>query len=755
MFHAWIARIVVGVVSLASGSANAADGTAGLDELASRILPIVQQAQRLDAQVRASGRDYLSEDEALVRYQDNVYAFILADHRKAAEGFFGLVTTGALLELGLHTDAEWYLAESLFELDNYLTAEGRYLAIMEAPRHPFREDAVGRLLELYSESGDLVAFEAFYANQVGRGGFATSPKIRYAVAKSRYDQGDVARAVEEFGKIRPGPVWYAKAQYWLGAIHVVDGRLDDAVLRFQAAADQSVDSVEARDVVDLAWLALGRIAYERGQLLEALEFYNRVSAESTFTPDKYYELVWTAIRREEWQDALNSIDIFLLAYPEHEYSAQLQLVRGQLHMQIASRTDGFRRDDSFTAALGAFEAVVDAYAPVRDRFRSLSDSESDPSAYLEQVVYLEAGGREALPSFALSMMRSDPELSRAISVFAQLGAQERDLAVSERLVEELQSVLRDNGGLANLGRLRVDAGLYRASNLEAELDLLAAEEAWLLNGGAPPARSSVVQALARDREALLARVTAFSESVDRGQAAFNERESAMSGARAQVVAARTTVNEHAAAADGLRLDLASSSALDARLLKLEQARKRLADHEAALAALEGRSGATRVVVEPGLVSALSDQHTSYLGLRAGSGGNEGERLDRMFADVERVNALLDHVDGSLESVVASETARIRARFDIEVQEVATQRRELGLARGAGEAVSVALTREGFGRLEDFFSQSVLKADSGIIDVYWAQKLQTADEIDRAKRERNKLLEELEARFTLIRQKIGE
>jgi hypothetical protein len=64
-----------------------------------------------------------------------------------------------------------------------------------------------------------------------------------------------------------------------------------------------------------------------------------------------------------------------------------------------------------------------------------------------------------------------------------------------------------------------------------------------------------------------------------------------------------------------------------------------------------------------------------------------------------------------------------------------------------------LTKDGFGRLEDFFAESVLKADMGIVDVFWSQKLEVSDEIVRVKEEKSELLSELERRFSLIRQKL--
>ena len=66
---------------------------------------------------------------------------------------------------------------------------------------------------------------------------------------------------------------------------------------------------------------------------------------------------------------------------------------------------------------------------------------------------------------------------------------------------------------------------------------------------------------------------------------------------------------------------------------------------------------------------------------------------------------------------------------------------------------MSLTRSGFARMEDFFADSVLKAEMGIIDVYWARKLEIADQRERIQDERNMLVAELERRFAIIRQKM--
>ena len=49
----------------------------------------------------------------------------------------------------------------------------------------------------------------------------------------------------------------------------------------------------------------------------------------------------------------------------------------------------------------------------------------------------------------------------------------------------------------------------------------------------------------------------------------------------------------------------------------------------------------------------------------------------------------------------------------------------------------------------------MRADMGIVDVYWARKLQVSDKIDELNRERTDLLMDLEWRFETLYAKVKE
>jgi len=117
-----------------------------------------------------------------------------------------------------------------------------------------------------------------------------------------------------------------------------------------------------------------------------------------------------------------------------------------------------------------------------------------------------------------------------------------------------------------------------------------------------------------------------------------------------------------------------------------------------------------------------------------------------------------HLGGAVSGAASADPAAygaLRAQYDQQVADVSSERADYESTLGEARQVALALTRGGFGRLEQFFADSVLKADMGIVDVFWAQKLEVSDELVRVRGEKDAALADLERRFQLIDDKMGE
>ena len=751
---------VIALVLALTAPAFAADVSSDLDIVAETVDQLLRRSKVLEEQLRP-GATYINEAAAIQRFQDNVYLYMVGEYPLAAEGFFTLVTAGALGDAGLHRDAEWYLADSLYAMNNFDTAELRFKVLVEDGQHPFRDDAVRRLLELYAKQARTDDFYALYESEVLRGRVQATDVVVYSVGKAFFAQGEYTQARVELSKVISESPWYGKSQYILGAIDVAEERLDDSIALFERASNASIETVEDQQVHDLAQLAMGRVNFELGDYEKSVEAYQRVSGESEYNDARLFELVWTYIKLEEWIEALRAAELFLITFPQHENTAEIRLLQGHLHMAQVHYDD----------ALIEYENVVQEYGPVKEQFGALANA-ADNSTQLREIRDLSAGGTSSeLPAFAVAMMLADPDLSRAIGVFGELAKQQSDIEISESLIRELRGVLASDQGIGGFEEMRYDAVLASNQAAEQALMLLEIEEEWLLDN-LPVNQRGRVSPLRARRLALIgaARDSAF--QVEAAREALERHKMGVRRVRRDTASVIDLAAEHQKEIDTLRgslddpklnLDQITREAVLEDLVFLEKelrvARSGLDVLDIELSRLKSPEESKAIVHNTApvgeLLAEIEKLRHDYSDVRPGNRLVEtSERVDSLHHSLTAVHLRLAKVMNGLEDVERSELEHLRARFEKEVQEVASQRVAMERTLKDAEIVSLELTRDGFGRLEDFFAESVLKADMGIIDVYWAQKLATIDEIDRIKAEKEQLLTELQRRFALIRDKMG-
>ncbi len=720
---------------------GAAEITAATDELEDDVAP---------------GRGFITSAQATERFQDYVFLFMTKDYEAAAEGFFTLVTTAALSNAGLHRDAEWYLAESLFFMENLATAEARYQVIADDMQHPFRDDAVRRLLELYASSGQVQAFYALYEQEIVQGRVRPSDLITYAVAKAFYRSDDYPAARKNFEDLGPDSPFHGKALYFLGALEVAEGKLDTAIPFFQAATERSLETLEDQQVHDLSWLALGRIYYEQQRYPEAEESYNKIAGDSQFLADQLYELTWTFVKQEQFKEAGNSVEIFLLAYSDHQYAAQLKVLQGHLHMMQE------RHDEALTQ----YEQVIVEYTPIRKQFAELAVSNDDPAKYFERIIQLDesTGTPEGLPPFAVAMMLSDTDLSRSLTVYRELERQRRNVVISEGLIVELEEVLGSSAGIGGFDQLRYDVQLNQSLGKEFMLDLLQAEESYLSANGASSAKLGALEKKRKETSDLLTgagqqreireaegqkRLQAVREDLEKVQEELRRLQQEEGGIRKDFVAREATLDPEEEAEIERRL-----ADITEEIAAMTERAQELQDEENTIAQDAASDGLDQEVAKA--ILALRDE---YKGARRGVSAADSrqvfDRIDGLWTALRHDQSRLVKLRNRIETTESSEMGRIRQKFNYEVREVAAQRELLDKTMLEAQEVSIGLTRAGFGRLEDFFAESVLKADMGVVDVYWAEKLDVADQKAKVQEEKAALMSDLEARFNLIRQKLNQ
>lgn len=735
----WSAALLLATVTRAAWAGPDEE----LDTIDAGIADVASRSQ--DILARARPGSYLTTEEAITRFQDYLFLHLIGQHPPAAEGFFALVTTGVLTDAGMHRDAEWYLAESLVGMGNLQTAATRFQVIVDDPRHPFRPDAVRRLLEIYATTEDRERFKKLYDAEIVTGKVETTGLITYSLAKSFYLQGDRASARSYFGQVPAENEWAGRARYFLGVMDVEDRDLAAATATFTDVAARSVQTPDDRRVHDLALLALGRIAYDQKDFPRAYEAYTAISNDSEYQDQKLYETVWTSIRRSDWRDALNNVEIFLLAFPDHQNAAQLRLLQGHLNFQ----------QDLWLDALSSYEQVIRDYEPIRDRFASLAGDGPESAAAVD--AFLRAGAASPdLPEYALALMRSDPELGRTLRAFGDLAVQRDDIEASEGLIEELRAFVLGSGAASSVDRMVMDAHFYRTRLLGFRIQTLEIEEKWLGDSS-----------LAAKRRELEARWKSLDAIVGGGAAQLDAFERSLGDLRAEIDNARREISTCDTRIGELEAALRIAPAVDkARLTaELEAERSKRSDADARIA--DANRKITEVVV-PQVVATMPAGEIASLGaavddlarqLASGRGGKAdtptATRIDAAHNSARTAFGQIGDAFASIEQNAEGELGAVRERFDQEVANVAQERTDYERTLTQAQTISRDVTRAGFGRLEDFFGGSVLKADMGIVDVYWSQKLETDDELLAVREDKDAALADLDRRFEIIREKLGE
>ena len=757
----------MGALFLLSGPVFAADATTDrLDRLEAQVV----SAEQSLAQVKADVTDragFLGAEEARRRFEDGVYHYLVGDYDKAAKTFFTLVESGALDPSDvLLSDSQYYLGECLFELGNFALAEEAFQEIIdEGPAHPFFRDGVRRQLELYGLTGQGKKFYALYDRYIVTGRVEPTDLVKYTVGKSFYRQEEMVRAKSMLGEIPTSSMYYGRAHYLLGAILVREGSFGDAMVEFEKASAISVDTPEDREVVDLANLALGRLAYETSDLVASAEYYQRIDRNSRYFADALYEVGWTFIKQGDYQQALQSVEIFLLAYPEHRYTAQLKLLQGHLNMKEAE----------YESALVNYEEVVAEYTPVHDAIRSIEQDAMQPMEWFGTIVELESLDRyygSDIPGYAVEMLAADPEVARAVEVQRDLNHQKAEIEASEQLIVELKTAFAGgDDAISSFQEGRRELNRLDLEVLRLKGELLQIEESWLL-ASLPENLHAEVRALRSEREDLI--TSDGSRAREDASALASEYQKKADRIQQDAAKVAIQVEELSAQSKDLRSKL-GSAALDeeqrrevgARLSEvdgdLDHARSELDSLTRERDDLERLAREQRDAADDAgaavMIAGYDKLHGDLSALRRHVTTSDRtvvtSRIDGIWRRLDTVDSTGESIASRMGSLEATELSTLRRRLDEETRNVADQRREYTSRSITANTLADEVTRDGFNALGDEFAHSVLKADKGIVDVYWVRKVSVSEEREALGKEQEALLRELDGRFRLIRQGMPE
>jgi hypothetical protein len=212
-----------------------------------------------------------------------------------------------------------------------------------------------------------------------------------------------------------------------------DARFVQAIEQFRKVTRIPATTPEQEHVVDLAWMAIGRLFYETNNYLDAVEAYSHVGRNSPEFSTTLYELAWVFVRLGDFSRAQRALEVLTITDPNN-----LELADGSL-----LRADLMLRSGDFQNALNLYRNVREHFDPIRKSVDDFLASTSDPAVYYDKLTADEAtmATETKLPKVVLEWAREQAEDQHVFGMIDDV-TRSRDLVKrSRKLAVKLDAVL--------------------------------------------------------------------------------------------------------------------------------------------------------------------------------------------------------------------------------------------------------------------------------------------------------------------------
>lgn len=357
-------------------------------------------------------------------------------------------------------DATFLLAEAYFESQQYLSARRHFRELIDRGAQPSAVAYVGRalsrLVDVALRTKDLDGLDYVFARINTLPVTDQSGSLAYARAKALFARNDYGAAKTAISGVATGSEYAHQAQYLLGVIltkeaaplakpaatapatgvvapEVAENRnYGPALDQFRRVTRMPVSSPAQRHVVDLAWMAVGRLSYESERFLEAAEAYSHVDRRSPEFGVMLHELAWVYVRIGDYQRAQRALEVLSIADPNN-----LDLADGAL-----LRADLLLRSGEFDKALTLYRSVRARFDPIRDQVHRFVSSTADPASYYDRLTANpDVQTDEKLPPIALSWAREQAEDQNVFIVIDDVNRSRELVKQSRRMASRLIGVL--------------------------------------------------------------------------------------------------------------------------------------------------------------------------------------------------------------------------------------------------------------------------------------------------------------------------
>ena len=354
-----------------------------------------------------------------------------------------------------YADALWLRGETYYAAHEYLAARRDFRALVDKGNEPRFQQyfgrALARLVDVALRLNDppealkdlFDKFNQAPPAQVDAG-------LLYAKGKAYYKQSAWNDATQAFQSVAANTPYSHQARYFQGLIAMKIARAGgsdpaaakgsattsanykQAIEVFRQVTVLSPDTPEHKHVIDLAWMAIGRLFYEMEQYQQASEAYAKVGRESPEFDTMLYELAWVYVRLGDVQRAERALEVLSVSDPGSPYIADGTLLRADLLL----------RAGAFDKALQLYIGVRSEYEPKRDKVTEFLKN-TDVAVFYQKLSQQQLDmldQNEQLPPIAIRWAREAEDGPAAFAVIDDINECKRLIKESNLLVDRLTAL---------------------------------------------------------------------------------------------------------------------------------------------------------------------------------------------------------------------------------------------------------------------------------------------------------------------------
>jgi len=267
----------------------------------------------------------------------------------------------------------FYKGETLYARGFLDAATENYKDVLENyPDSQYLTETILRMMQISRLYGQTNSFYSYYDMMQQWVERANPQELNQAhllaghtlLADMRYQD-----ALQALTQVTGSSSIYWESQYLLGIINVNLDNYDAAITIFERIAglgSMPWSDMEVAQLRNGALLKLGLIAYQRGELTRATEYFAQVSGGYGERDKSVIATAWAALKKGEYQASLDTVTLLLRDYLTSNYTYEA-LVLAAHCKRIMGETEGALQDYRFVAAARSVFDVSEKYEEERQR----------------------------------------------------------------------------------------------------------------------------------------------------------------------------------------------------------------------------------------------------------------------------------------------------------------------------------------------------------------------------------------------------